>query len=198
MMKQLLVACSIIFISLNVTAQLTKKTWLFGGSGSYYSYNEKYIAPSVSFTGKYASLDLTASVGYFFVDKFTAGLRPYLSIYKGNSSGGATPYDFKLAAGPFIRYYFLKKDKQFNLLADASYQFGINQSKTGSEHPKGKFNIFSIMAGAEVFFNSAVGIEILLGYKNQIASFENTPSAYTSKRSGLLASIGFQFHLTKD
>ncbi len=198
MMKQLLVACSIIFISLNVTAQLTKKTWLFGGSGSYYSYNEKYIAPSVSFTGKYASLDLTASVGYFFIDKFTAGLRPYLSIYKGTSSGGATPYDFKLAGGPFVRYYFLKKDKQFNILMDASYQFGINQSKSGLERPKGKYNTFSITGGAELFFNSVVGIEILLGYKNQIASYENSPSAYSSKRSGVQASIGFQFHLTKD
>lgn len=196
-MKHLLFAFSFIFLSANATAQLTKKTWLFGGSGSYYSYNEKYTAPSVSFTGKYASLDLAASVGYFFVDKFTAGLRPYLSIYKGNSSGGATPYDFKLAAGPFVRYYFLKKENQFNLLTDASYQFGINQSKSG-DRPKGKFNIFSIMAGAEVFFNSSVGIEILLGYKNQIASYENTPSAYSSKRSGLQASIGFQFHLTKD
>ena len=197
-MKYLLVACSVIFLSVNANAQLDKGTWLVGGSGSYYSYNEKYTAPSVSFTGKYASLDLTASVGYFFIDKLSAGLRPYLSIYKGTSSAGGGAYDFKLAAGPFVRYYFLKKDKQFNLLADASYQFGINQSKSGVERPKGKFNTFSLMAGTEVFFNSAVGIEILLGYKNQIASYENTPSAYSSKRSGLQASIGFQFHLTKD
>lgn len=179
--------------------QLTKKNWLVGGNGSLYSFNEDYTAPSPApnFTAKYTTIDVSATVGYFFLNKLSAGLRPYLSTYKGKVSGGGEgANDFKFAIGPFVRYYFLKEDKQYNLLADVSYQIGINQSKNG-DNPKGKFNVFSIMAGTELFFNSSVGLEILLGYKNQLVTFDNSPSAYSSNRKGFQTSIGFQFHLEK-
>lgn len=178
--------------------QLTKKTWLVGGSGSLYSYHDDNVYPLQSFTAKYTNIDIAASVGYFFVDRFAAGLRPYLSTYKGESlGGGGSANDLKLAIGPFVRYYFLNKDKQFNLLADISYQLGLNQARNG-DNPKGKFNIFSAMVGAEVFFNSSVGLELLLGYKNQITTFENSPSAFSNNRKGFLTSIGFHFHLEKN
>jgi hypothetical protein len=177
--------------------QLTKNIWLVGGSGSIYSYNEDYTAPSVNVTAKYTSIDLNASVGYFFLDKMCAGLRPYFSTFKGESSGGGSSNDLKFALGPFLRYYFLEEDKQFNLLTDISYQIGINKSFAGSK-PQGKYNTLSIMAGTEIFFNSSIGLEILLGYKNQIASFDNSPSAYNSNRRGFQTTIGFQFHLEKD
>ena len=187
-----------IFVFYNTTnGQLSKKTWLFGGTGSYYSYNEDYTAPSVNFSGKYTSIDLNASIGYFFINKFTGGIRPFLSTYKGESTGGATPNDFKLGVGPFVRYYFLNEENQFNILADLSYQIGINKSLAGYK-PKGKYSNLSIMTGAELFFNSAIGLELLFGYKNQIATFDNSPSAYSSNRRGFQASIGFQIHLEKD
>jgi len=196
-MKHLLLAFLLTFVSIAAQSQLTKHTWLVGGSGNFYTYHEDYTAPSVGFTGKYSTIDLSPSVGYFLADKFTVGIRSLLSIYKGESSGGAKPNDLKFAAGPFLRYYFLDIDKPFNLLTDISYQVGINEAKTGDK-PKGKFNTFSAMAGTEIFFNSSVGLEILLGYKNQITSFDNSPSAYTSNKSGFYTSIGFHFHLIKD
>lgn len=195
-MKSFLLAALICSISISSFGQLTKKTWLVGGSGSLFSYNEKYSYPTINGTAKYTSIDLSASVGYFFIDKFSGGLRPYLSIYKGSSSGGGSANDLKFAIGPFVRYYFLKEEKQFNFLADISYQIGINKSFGGIK-PQGKFNTISVMAGTEVFFNSSVGLEILVGYKNQIASFDNSPSAYESNRKGFQTSIGFQFHLEK-
>jgi hypothetical protein len=195
-MKSTLTILSFLFLSFSAKSQLTKGNWLVGGNGSLYSYNESYTAPNVTFTGKYASIDLSASVGYFFLDKLSAGLRPYLSTFKGESSGGATPNDFKFAVGPFVRYYFLKEEHQFNILTDVSYQIGVNQGK-GGDNPKGKFNVLSAMVGTELFFNSSVGLELLLGYRNQIATFDNSPSAYTSNRKGFQTSIGFQFHFEK-
>ena len=121
-MKQTLLLFLAFSFLLTSYGQISKNTWLIGGNGSFYSYNENYTAPSVNFTGKYTSIDLTASIGYFFIDKFTGGIRPYLSTFKGESSGGATPNDFKFAVGPFVRYYFLKEEKQFNILSDVSYQ----------------------------------------------------------------------------
>lgn len=40
-------------------------------------------------------------------------------------------------------------------------------------------------------------MEILLGYKQQIASIENSPSAYNRNKKGVQISIGFTFHLEK-
>lgn len=194
-MKLLLINLTLLFISTSSFAQLDKGTWLAGGTGSFYSYNEDYTAPSVDVTAKYTSIDLSASIGYFLADKFSAGLRPYFSSFKGESSGGGTTNSYRLAVGPFVRYYFLKADKQFNILGDASYQFGLNQD-LGSLHEKGKFNTLSFMAGMEVFFNSAVGLEMLLGYRNQIASI-NGSSGYNSNKKGFQVSIGFSFHLEK-
>lgn len=195
-MKSFFIACIISTVSISAFGQLSKNTWLIGGSGSFYSYNEDYTAPSVNITAKYTSIDLSASIGYFLADKFSAGLRPYFSSFKGQSSGGGTTNSYRLAIGPFARYYFLKTDKQFNILADVSTQFGINKF-LGSLHEKGKFNSFLIMGGTEIFFNSSVGLEFLIGFKNQIASINNSPSAYNSNKKGVQASIGFQLHLEK-
>lgn len=180
-------------------AQLNKGTWLFGGNGSLFSYNQSYTAPppNPDFTGKFTSIDLSANVGYFFADKFAGGLRPYFSTYKGETSGGAIANELKFAIGPFARYYFLNTDRQFNILTDISYQVGINKLFSGDK-PQGKYNTLSIMAGTEVFFNSAVGLEVLVGYKNLVASFENSPSAYKNTMQGFQTSIGFLFHLEKN
>ena len=188
----------IITVQLTVAkAQLNKLTWLVGGSGSLYSYNEDYTTSSLDVNAKYTSIDLSANVGYFVADKLVAGIRPYFSSFKGKSSGGGLNNSYHLAVGPFIRYYFLNLDKQFNLLTDINYQFGILQN-LGVVHEKGEFNTFSAMTGIEAFFNSAVGIEFLLGYKNQFTSLNNSPSNYKDSKSGIEVSIGFQFHLKKN
>ena len=191
----LLLSLSIAFTSFG---QLTKKTWLVGGSGSFYSYNETYNSPTYNTTAKYTSIDIFASVGYFIVDKLSAGLRPTFSSYKGKvtSSGGGSTNSYRLALGPFVRYYFLKIDKQFNLLADVSYQMGVLQ-QLGALHEKGKFNNFSLMGGTEVFFNGTAGMEILLGYSQKIMSIENSPGAFNSNKKGFQAAIGVTLHLEK-
>lgn len=181
-------------LSINTYGQLMKNTWLIGGAGSSYTYTETFNAPSAYYTAKYTSIDITASVGYFFLDKLAGGLRPAFSSYKGSSSGGGSPNSYRLAIGPFVRYYFLNEEKRFNLLADICYQAGINDWKDG--YPaKGKYNTFYLQAGAEFFFNSSVGLEFLIGYKSQIASIDNSPSGYDRNVEGLQTSIGFQFHL---
>lgn len=180
----------------SASGQLNKKIWLIGGTGSVYSYNEDYTAPSVNVTAKYTSIDLSASVGYFFIDRLSGGLRPYFSSFKGESSGGGSTNSYRLAVGPFTRYYFLKAEKQFNILADVSYLLGLNKD-LGALNEKGKFNTLSIMAGTEVFFNSTAGLEILIGYRNQIATL-NSSSGYNSNKKGFQASIGFTLHLEKD
>lgn len=170
---------------------------MVGGGGSFYSYDEDYTAPSLDVTAKYTSVDLSASVGYFIVDKLSGGLRPYFSSFKGKSSGGGSTNSYRLAVGPFARYYFLKADKQFNLLTDVSYQFGVNQ-RLGALHSKGRYNNLSIMAGTEMFFNTTAGIEFLFGFTQQKISIDNSADEFNSNKRGVQVSIGFQLHLEKD
>ncbi len=131
------------------------------------------------------------------MDKLSGGLRPYFSTFKGESSGGGITNYYRLAIGPFVRYYFLNQERQFNLLTDISYQFGINKY-LGELHEKGKFNMFSASGGIEVFFNATVGVEILIGYAQQVSSIEDSPGAFNSNKKGLQVSIGFQLHLKND
>lgn len=183
--------------ALTANAQLDKSTWIVGGSGSFDSYTENYSTPRSNQTAKYTSIEFSASIGYFIIDKFATGLRPSFSSYKGevvNTPGGTNLY--KLSIGPFARYYFLNKDKPFNILLDASYQLGTNRF-LGASHEKGKFNTLSIMSGSEFFFNNSVGIEILLGYTSRFISIENSQSAFSNTKNGFQASIGFTFHLEK-
>lgn len=196
-MKSFLISSIATLFLISAQGQLTKKNWLIGGSGNLYTYNEDYTTPSTTITGKYTSIDLSASVGYFFLNKFSAGIRPYFSSFKGKSSGGGQTNYYRFAIGPFARYYFLNEQKQFNLLADVGYQLGINKDMGGMAQ-KGKFNIFSIMAGIEIFFNSTAGIEILVGYSEKATSIENSNDEFNNEQRGFQTSIGFTLHLEKD
>ena len=195
-MKYFLSLSLILTVITSSYSQLDKKTWLIGGAGNFYSYSEEYISSFSNGREKHTSIDVSATIGYFFFDKFSVGLRPYLSTYtEGGSAVGYFDYS-KFAVGPFARYYFLKKNKPYNLLTDVSYLTGINQGRSGG-NLNGVFKVFSIMVGTEVFFNSSIGIEILLGYKSQLATVDNSPNDYVRTKKGFQTSISFQFHLTK-
>lgn len=196
-MKQVSLLISAFLFAMNAYCQLNKQTWLVGGAGSFYSYNENYASSSTNFSAKYTNINISASVGYFLFDKFSAGLRPTFSFFKGEVVNGGKTNSFQIAAGPFVRYYFLDEEKPFNFLTDVSYQFGINKY-LGALQEKGKFNTFTIMGGSEVFFNTTAGIEILIGYSKKIVSIENSPGEFKSTKSGVLVSIGLQFHLQND
>ena len=196
-MKSALPILLLILLTNPLKAQLDKGVWLVGGNGTLYSYTENYSTPTFSQVGKFTNIDIGASFGYFLIDKFAIGLRPSFSSYKGeivNTPGGTN--QIKLSIGPFVRYYFLSKDKPYNILFDASYQPGINKYLR-SPQEKGKFNTLSVMGGSEIFFNSSVGLEILLGYTLKELSIENSQSAANMTRKGFQTSVGFTFHLEK-
>lgn len=192
---------ALVLFSYSSFAQITKNTWIVGGSGSVFRSTEDYNSPGFTQTSKFTSIDFSPTVGYFLINKLAGGLRLTGTYTKGNFSypggGTATTEAYKLAAGPFVRYYFLEADKPFNLLADLSYQTGLNKY-LGLVHQKGKFNILSLMGGAEIFFNQAAGIEMLFGYSKETVSIEDAPSVFKSEKSGFRTSIGVMLHLQKE
>jgi hypothetical protein len=194
-MKYLLPVFTFLFFASVANAQLTKGNWLVGGTGTFYQYNGTYTTPSFSDKMKFTEITIQASVGYFITDKIAAGLRPFFSLNKGKSvdQNGSLflTNTKKYGIGPFGRYYFLKIDKPFNILIDASYLYGINDWHGQS----GKINTFSLMTGPVIYFNTVVGIEFLFGYTSKK---ENIKGVYVDNRKGFEIAAGFQIHLEKN
>jgi hypothetical protein len=142
---------------------LAKGTWLVGGTGKFYMYNDQTSSSTFFTEAKYTQIDISPSVGYFVIDKLAFGLKPTFSSIKGKvtSSGGLSTNVQRYWIGPFGRYYFLEQDKPYNIVTDVSYQFGF----FGGGLIKGKLNTFSILAGPVIYFNPSVGLKFLLGYR---------------------------------
>jgi hypothetical protein len=184
--------------------QITKHNWLVGGTGFYNSLT------NINSLGlKYerrTAIQISPNIGYFFFDKFAGGLNMNFLISRNKNIDDKTPYSLsKYTAygfGPFIRYYFLKTDKPFNLLIDGRYQCNIERNSGAysnninpvpitvtNQYTK---NIFSLSGGPVIYFNTSVGLEFLFGY---------TVSRYAQNsggNNGFQAGIGLQVHLEKD
>lgn len=187
----------ILFLSFTSNGQLDKKYWLVGGAGSFYSYNDDFTTtgqPTVS--GKLTEVNLSGNIGYFLFDKFAAGLRPGINSIKsrGLNTASSSTKDVTFYVGPFARYYFLNKDKPFNILLDGTYQIGTYSTFAGT----GTFRNASIMLGSEIFFNTSAGFEFLLGYLHRKKAIEEGQPGFSNERNGFHISIGFQIHLTNN
>ncbi len=182
--------------SLTAECQITRKNWLVGGTGKFYSYTSQYSSTTYSNEVKYTIIDLSPSIGYFFMDKLALGVRPTFSSFKEKVTipGGTNMQQYWI--GPFGRYYFLQPDKLVNILTDISYQYGFYG---GTAY--GKLNTFSAMVGTVVYFNSCVGIEFLLGYSSSLENIEgfreDAEDFLKETRKGFQMGIGFQIHLEK-
>ncbi|MBX9806253.1 MAG: hypothetical protein K2X95_00475 [Flavobacteriaceae bacterium] len=193
---------AMLLLTINSYAQLDKKTWLVGGTGSFNSYKQEQtftwqntgIESKTTYTNR--DLELSAKIGYFIIDKLVLGITPTYTNNKSENKGATiTSYSSTFSIGPFARYYFLKKDKPFNILAEANYEFGF-LSKDDQPKEKGSVNRFTFLAGPEIFFNSSVGMEVLLGYKMYNPKMDN-PNYISYKENGFQLAIGFQIHLEK-
>lgn len=190
-MKKIFVSFLTFIFFFSAKSQITKGNWLVGGTGKFYSYTSTYTSATYSNEASYTQIDLSPNIGYFIVDKLAFGIRPTLSSIKGEvtTTGGLSTNVQRYWIGPFGRYYFMKPDKQINILTDISYQYGFFGGIS-----KGKLNTFSAMVGPVVYFNSSVGIEFLLGYSARV---EDVEGYQKETRRGFQIGIGFQIHLEK-
>jgi hypothetical protein len=202
-MKTVLLFLTTIFLTNYSSGQVTKNNWLVGGTGFF---NSTTYTNDLGFqTQRITNLQLLPNIGYFLMDKFAGGLRlNYSNSRNKNISEGAgynlgknRTYGF----GPFLRYYFLNPNKQFNLLIDGSYQYNIERrggvssnGNTPMPVPITQYskNTFSIAAGPVVYFNTSVGLEFLVGYSTT-KYIQNSGS-----NSGIQVGLGLQVHLEKD
>lgn len=193
---------TILLFSVSCLGQLDQNTWLVGGTGSFDSYKQEsnFISQNtgqaMNSTYNFKNIQLSGSIGYFLKDKLVTGLKfTYSDIY-GTSELNGEVGGRNYSLGPLVRYYFLNKEKQFNILAEVNYQYGVIDKGRLFSDNNGTTNSVTFLIGTEVFFNSTVGMDFLLGYNNFKQKMNNiyTPSVI---QDGFLVSVGFQIHLEK-
>lgn len=161
---------------LTTNAQITKGNWMVGGTG-YFS-NTEVNDENGNELGETFAIGLFPNVGYFLLDNFGTGLIGQFNYGKTKNNDTSSS---SFGIGPFVRYYFLKSDKQINILADTSYVYHNSNSNGG---------VYNFKAGPVFYFNSSVGLEVTLGYTSTKFSGEFQSNDF---RIG----IGFQIHLEK-
>lgn len=192
MRKAIFALAALIFFNTSF-AQLAKRTWLIGGNGMYSTSKMKIPGGS---TSSHRDLTFEPNIGYFVIDRFAAGIGAsgHFTNAKYPQVDGTVNYlkQTQIGMGPFARYYFLNPEKTINVFSSASALYWVNTNNNTSE--TGKEIYYAFGAGAEVFFNSAVGLELLLEYnKFNTLNWDDEWST-----SGLQFKIGFQFHLEKE
>jgi hypothetical protein len=168
----------------NANSQITKNNWMIGGNGRL-SFQKETLNSS---DAKGFNIQLSPSVGYFFVDNFSGGIRAKIDFDKVEFNG-AKSKTTHVGIGPFLRYYFLSSGNMVNLFAESAYQYSHYSSNIGSSNSA---NSFTFSAGPVIYLNTSVGVELSINYelyKNKIAA--------TSTKT-LFLGIGFQIHLEKD
>lgn len=146
---------------------------MMGGSGSFGSFN----TTSQGINNKGTYVNLNPNIGYFFIDNLAIGTGAELNIQ--------SKFDTGLGISPYVRYYFLKNEKEINLFSELSYKIS-KSSGVGSV----KFETLNLKAGTVYFLNSSVGIEAALNYSN-------LKSNYDLHSNNIFLSIGFQIHLER-
>ena len=190
-MKILLVSLLFIF-SITANCQTDEGTWLVGGNGNFLSSKNTYSGSTFSQASDRIDIGISSNLGYFIVDKLAIGIKTNFSKYKEQDLNGSYSNINRFEFGPLVRYYFLNlEEKNYNILADINYQYGITKD---AYLYKGEINTFSASVGTVIFFNTSVGLEFLLGYYQRK---ENIYNSYKTTQKGLRTSIGFQIHLNR-
>ena len=134
---------------------------------------------------KQTNIQISPVIGYFIKDKLTTGVKP--SLISGNNSITNSTLIFNI--GPFVRYYFLNKEKVANIYSEISYSYGTisNSGQTGQH-----LNSFSISFSPVIFFNSAVTLEFPISYTS------SKVMGFAGLNTELKFGAGFMFHLEKE
>ena len=103
--------------------------------------------------------------------------------FGGKTKGGNSNSGFSV--GPFIRYYFLKTEKNINFLVEANYYYGKDFNKSDF------VTNYGFKAGPVIYFNSSVGLELLAKYEHVFYSSDS----FTT--NSFQIGLGLQIHLEK-
>lgn len=167
-----------LLITFTSNAQIDKGNWLMGGSGSFGNYKIRNGDDSFKST----QIAINPNIGYFIIDKLAFGISAQLN-FSFYTDGSPTYKSYNIS--PFLRYYFFENEKKINIFSEVNYEIlRINNDVL-------KQDKFKLKAGAVIFLNSSVGIEVALNYSKQ-----KTNQDYENR--AIYLDVGFQIHLERE
>ncbi len=184
-MNRFMLIALLLFVAAAANSQITKGNWMLGGVLSYASTNYHYKSPDYEESYSSYKIYIKPNVGYFFIDKLSAGLKAGIDI-TGDKGSGQSYTDFNV--GPYLRYYLLKPEKLINIITEAGYWYGFEKSSTSGKTSK---NTFGFSAGPVVYFNNVVGLEMLVSYSTYQFS------GIKGNNNTIMVGLGLQVHLEK-
>jgi hypothetical protein len=184
-MKKITLIALAFFLFTKADSQITKGNWMVGGGINFSSIKFESDISSRRVT----NIQANGNTGFFFSDKFVAGLRPSLLIEHNKSEFGKNVSTI-FSVGPFLRYYVLPVDNRINLLFETGYLYGTGKvSSQKAVHS----NTFFFAGGPVVFLNTSVGLELLFGY-----SATKVKASGNDKKNIVQIGLGLQYHLEKE
>jgi len=174
----------IVLFSITANSQITKGNWMVGGDGYYSSSKSGRVDGSGEYTPWHFTIN--PNIGYFLKNKLVAGT--VLDMKFSNFSG-------RYLLSPFVRYYFLKPDKVYNVFSSINAGYGFISSKNNQGNTV--VSDFGLKVGGVVFLNSIVGLEFSINYSKTYQ--ENIKNDFrTGKRDNINIGFGLQIHLEKN
>ena len=184
MKSKLLLVIAFLIFTLFANAQITKGNFMIGGNGSF-SSNQEY-SKNTNSDLKSIDYNINANVGYFFFNNLATGIN---INYQGKRVKYIDGFDYNdYSFGPYLRYYFLKSDKNYNVFFEGSYLFQTYDDMSFKNSSKTYF----LSSGATIFFNSSVGVEFFIKYSD--TKFEELDNGVRKIQIG----IGLQIYLEKE
>lgn len=179
---------TLLLLNTKSNSQITKGNWLLGGNVKFASTK---FNSNIGQKNTYYNLEISPNIGYFLIDKLAGGLKTNITLIGGKATGTAiyatnTDYNF----GPFVRYYFLSGENIFNIFVEGAYQYGLIGG--GLNNDKTSKNTLAFAAGPVIYFNTSVGLELLIGY----SSYKY--SGIAGRNNTIQMGLGFQFYLEKN
>jgi hypothetical protein len=183
------------------SAQINKGNFMIGGNisfvnhkniGNYTTYDastNQYVVDEAVY--KSNTLVLSPRAGYFFTDKFCAGLGLPVTFSTakvlGNDGVDTESKSHSFHVGPFVRYYIPLKQSLYALV-EAGYVWGTTRSETtgpqfdpntgniirGTNTSKNIDQQIDGVVGVAYFLNPNVSVDVMAGYRLHLNTYHDT------------------------
>jgi outer membrane protein W len=176
-MKKLILMSILIFIlSISSYGQVEKGDFLLGGTGGVLFQKRDDLSIK--------TITLNPNIGYFATDKIATGMNVSVRLIYTKQRAHTRTHTV-MGIAPFLRYYFLKKDK-YALFGLAS--IGLTKGERSDYDNAIAITRTQAGLGFTYFLNKNIGLETILAYNN--TKYQNAPNSTFN----INLNVGFQIY----
>lgn len=189
-MKKPLLSIFLSLVVFGANAQISRGSFLLGGSIGFNSMSSKYISNGVTTPqGTTTTFSVIPQAGYFLSDQIAAGIGLTINSISYKANGASTSLNSsRFLFSPFVRYYFPPK-----VYFEGGVDIGSASASSTGNGGSTTNSLFgwTLLAGYPVFLNESIAIEPQLGYN----SLTNKIDAGNKTTDGnFFIRVGFQIY----